>query len=88
MSGFSGLNLKRVAAAIHELRQDRDVFVMGHSNVGKSTFVNKIWPILNPDSKARLPQVTVSPVPGTTLSSVGMPSFEILLCLGFLFLSH
>lgn len=84
VSGFTGLNLKRAAAVIHELRPGRDVFVMGLSNVGKSTIVNKIWPILNPDATMnKAPKVTVSNVPGTTLATVGTASH---LLLGFLFL--
>lgn len=72
VSAFTGLNLKRVAQAINELRKERDVFVMGLSNVGKSSVINKLWPILN-DSNSKNSRATVSNVPGTTVASLGLP---------------
>jgi len=72
VSAHSGLNLKKVAESIESLRGDRDLFIMGQSNVGKSSLVNRLWPLLNKQSVGK-PAVTVSQVPGTTVATIGMP---------------
>ena len=41
-SGKKNLNLDEIYDAIHEYRKGRDVYVVGVTNVGKSTFINSL----------------------------------------------
>lgn len=63
------LGFDRVVEAIAELRGDRDVYVVGATNVGKSTLVNR----LISDYSDLERELTVSRYPGTTLDAVHIP---------------
>jgi ribosome biogenesis GTPase YqeH len=57
-------NLQDVRRAIEQYRQDRDVYIVGVTNVGKSTFLNYLL---------EEPIITTSPYPGTTLDVIHIP---------------
>ncbi|MBN2983251.1 ribosome biogenesis GTPase YqeH [Cohnella algarum] len=59
----------RVVDRIAELRGDRDVYVVGATNVGKSTLINR----LISDYSDLKREVTVSRYPGTTLDAIRIP---------------
>ncbi|HEX7057778.1 MAG TPA: ribosome biogenesis GTPase YqeH [Bacilli bacterium] len=68
-SAKSGAGFARAVEAIAELRRGRDVYVVGATNVGKSTLLNRL--IRNhSDLDAEL---TVSRYPGTTLDLIKIP---------------
>ena len=54
---------------IEELRQGRDVVVVGMTNVGKSTLINSIVQLATGDSEL----ITTSRFPGTTLDKIEIP---------------
>ena len=55
--------IKELIAKIEELRQGRDVYVVGVTNVGKSTLINAIIQEITGDKNI----ITTSRFPGTTL---------------------
>jgi ribosome biogenesis GTPase YqeH len=56
--------LQEVRDAIERYRQGRDVYIVGVTNVGKSTFLNYLL---------EEPIITTSPYPGTTLDVIHIP---------------
>ncbi|MBO6047259.1 MAG: ribosome biogenesis GTPase YqeH [Erysipelotrichaceae bacterium] len=58
--------------AIDEIRRGRDVYVVGMSNVGKSTFINALLKHYSDETRA----ITVSEFPGTTLDLIRIPFDE------------
>lgn len=70
-SGKKNLNLDTIYDAIQKYRHGRDVYVVGVTNVGKSTFINallKHYAQLNDENL-----ITVSEFPGTTLNLIEIP---------------
>lgn len=70
-SGLKKLNFDEIYDEIEEYRQGRDVYVVGVTNVGKSTFINallKHYASVNDESL-----ITVSEFPGTTLDLIQIP---------------
>ncbi|GAP02983.1 GTP-binding protein YqeH [Fructobacillus pseudoficulneus] len=62
-------NLDAILDKIDELRAGRDVYVVGTTNVGKSTFINQII-----KSKTGVQElITTSRFPGTTLDQIAIP---------------
>ena len=59
----------RVVEAIRALRGDRDIYVVGATNVGKSTLINRL--IRDYSDLDR--ELTVSRYPGTTLDQIRIP---------------
>lgn len=59
----------RVVESVDRHRQGRDVYVVGATNVGKSTFINR----LIRDYSDMDAELTTSPIPGTTLDAVHIP---------------
>ncbi|KIL37698.1 GTPase [Cohnella kolymensis] len=59
----------RVVEAVNSLRRRRDVYVVGATNVGKSTLINR----LISDYSDLKRELTVSRYPGTTLDAVEIP---------------
>jgi ribosome biogenesis GTPase A len=61
---------------VERYRKDRDIYVIGCSNSGKSTFINLLINqhrgFINPRVDIEMP--TVSPVPGTTISFLAIPT--------------
>ncbi|GAB6934320.1 MAG: ribosome biogenesis GTPase YqeH [Bacillota bacterium] len=69
-SGKKGLRLEAVAEAIEELRAGRDVYVIGVTNVGKSTFLNRLLSLYGVGTRR---PITTSRFPGTTLDVIEIP---------------
>ena len=61
--------IKELIAKIEELRQGRDVYVVGVTNVGKSTLINAIIQEITGDKNI----ITTSRFPGTTLDKIEIP---------------
>jgi 30S ribosome assembly GTPase len=68
-SARRGIGFDRVVEAVANLRGDRDVHVVGATNVGKSTLINR----LIKDYSDLERELTVSRYPGTTLDAVHIP---------------
>lgn len=65
-SAIKGIHMDLVINAIERYRQGRDVYVVGTTNTGKSTFINRIL-----QEVAQIDSViTTSPYPGTTLDTI------------------
>ncbi|SFA95262.1 MULTISPECIES: ribosome biogenesis GTPase YqeH [unclassified Bacillus (in: firmicutes)] len=69
VSAAKGQNIKETAAAIDEFREGKDVYVVGCTNVGKSTFINRIIKEVTGDGDV----ITTSHFPGTTLDIIKIP---------------
>lgn len=73
-SAKTGAGVEELASAVEWYRAGRpDVFVMGCANVGKSTLINKL---IDKFKGPKQRKVTVSSVPGTTLSLIRLPIGE------------
>lgn len=73
-SGLKKINLDSIYDDIEKYRRGRDVYVVGVTNVGKSTFINallKHYASMNDESL-----ITVSEFPGTTLDLIQIPLDE------------
>ena len=70
VSARTGLGIRGLMDAIDRYRGDRDVYVVGRTNSGKSSLVNAL---LGAQSAARRRRLTVSRFPGTTYDRVGFP---------------
>lgn len=73
VSAHSGFNLKGALAMIETYRNGRDVYIVGCTNVGKSTFINKLLTEFTDMEEGVL---TTSNFPGTTLECVEIPLDE------------
>ncbi len=69
-SAQTGLNMNRVVQAIESCRNGRDVYMIGTTNVGKSTLINQL---LKKAGRAEEEMITTSPYPGTTLDAIRIP---------------
>lgn len=68
-SAKSGYALDELLAAIDHYRDGKDVYVVGVTNVGKSTLINKIIKQANGTQNL----ITTSRFPGTTLDQIQIP---------------
>jgi len=73
-SGKKNMNLDIIYDKIQEYRQNRDVYVVGVTNVGKSTFINALLKHYAHVEDQYL--ITVSEFPGTTLNLIEIPLDE------------
>lgn len=73
-SGKKSMNFDYIYDAIMEHRKGRDVYVVGVTNVGKSTFINGLLKHYAEVEKQNL--ITVSEYPGTTLNLIEIPLDE------------
>ncbi|MED3624514.1 ribosome biogenesis GTPase YqeH [Neobacillus thermocopriae] len=69
VSAAKGWNIKETAAAIDEIRDGKDVYVVGCTNVGKSSFINRIIKEVTGEGDI----ITTSHFPGTTLDIIKIP---------------
>ncbi|MDQ0269531.1 ribosome biogenesis GTPase YqeH [Cytobacillus purgationiresistens] len=69
VSAARGQQIAEVAAAIDEYRRGKDVYVVGCTNVGKSTFINRILKEVTGEGDV----ITTSHFPGTTLDMIEIP---------------
>lgn len=73
VSAKSGEGMKEAAQAIEEIRDNKDVYVVGCTNVGKSTFINH----LIHESTGEKEAITTSYFPGTTLGFIDIPLDDV-----------
>lgn len=66
-SAERGLNIDQVMQAIEFCRNGRDVYMVGTTNVGKSTLINRL---LKKNGGVEEEIITTSPYPGTTLDAI------------------
>ncbi|MBI5975775.1 ribosome biogenesis GTPase YqeH [Staphylococcus canis] len=69
ISAIKGHGLKELMASIEKHRNNQDVYIVGTTNVGKSTLINR----LIEESVGEKDVVTTSKVPGTTLDMIDIP---------------
>ena len=69
VSAAKGQFINETAAAIEEFRHGKDVYVVGCTNVGKSTFINRIIKEVTGEGDV----ITTSHFPGTTLDIIKIP---------------
>lgn len=69
VSAAKGSYIKETAAAIDVMREGKDVYVVGCTNVGKSTFINRIIKEVTGEEDV----ITTSHFPGTTLDIIKIP---------------
>lgn len=69
VSAHKGIGMQDVMTAIDEYRQGKDVYVVGCTNVGKSTFINRIIKQATGEGEV----ITTSHFPGTTLDTIEIP---------------
>ncbi|MCM3324598.1 ribosome biogenesis GTPase YqeH [Cytobacillus kochii] len=69
VSAAKGQQMKEIAAEIDRYRKGKDVYIVGCTNVGKSTFVNRIIKEVTGEGDI----ITTSHFPGTTLDMIEIP---------------
>ncbi|QOR65609.1 ribosome biogenesis GTPase YqeH [Cytobacillus suaedae] len=69
VSAAKGQGITEIAEAIEHHRNEKDVFVVGCTNVGKSTFINRIIKQFSGEEDV----ITTSHFPGTTLDLIEIP---------------
>lgn len=69
VSAHKGIGMPTVVEAIEKYRNGKDVYVVGCTNVGKSTFINRI--IKQATGEGEI--ITTSHFPGTTLDMIEIP---------------
>lgn len=69
ISAIKNHGIEEAAARIDELRNGKDVYIIGSTNVGKSTFINKLIELTTGDKNV----ITTSHFPGTTLGMIEIP---------------
>lgn len=69
MSATKSNHLEEVAKAIEHYRRGQDVYIVGCTNVGKSTFINQLIKQFSGEENV----ITTSHFPGTTLSTIEIP---------------
>lgn len=69
VSAAKGNSISEVAEAIDKYREGKDVYVVGCTNVGKSTFINRILKEVTGEGDV----ITTSHFPGTTLDIIEIP---------------
>ncbi|TCP32315.1 hypothetical protein EV207_101294 [Scopulibacillus darangshiensis] len=74
MSAEKGIGIEEVADAIDDYREGKDVYVVGCTNVGKSTFINQL--IKQFGGGGEQLTITTSQFPGTTLNFIDIPLDE------------
>ena len=69
ISAIKNHGIEEAAARIDELRNGKDVYIIGATNVGKSTFINKLIELTTGDKNV----ITTSHFPGTTIGMIEIP---------------
>lgn len=73
VSAKKGYYLEDLMHNIDAFRRERDVYVLGMANVGKSSFINSI---LKKETSRTDDLITTSLIQGTTLKAIRIPFFE------------
>ena len=66
----ANLDVSKIMNKIHELRKSHDVYMIGNSNSGKTTFINKF--LKNYENKTKWP-IKTEPYPGTDTPVLEIP---------------
>ncbi len=69
ISALKGRNLDTLMKKISEMANGKDVYIVGTTNVGKSTLINKLLE----DNTGLKNVITTSNIPGTTLGMIDIP---------------
>ncbi|MGM7683077.1 ribosome biogenesis GTPase YqeH [Cytobacillus sp. Hm23] len=69
ISATKGHGVREVAEMIEQYRNGKDVYIVGCTNVGKSTFINQVIKEFSGDEDV----ITTSQFPGTTLDMIEVP---------------
>lgn len=69
VSAEKGLRIRELLQVIEKYRNGKDVYVIGCTNVGKSTFINRIIQEVSGEKNV----ITTSHFPGTTLDMIHIP---------------
>lgn len=69
ISAHKNYNLDELYKMIEKYRNDKDVYVVGNTNAGKSTLINKLIENYSIDSG----DITISSLPSTTLDEIKIP---------------
>lgn len=69
-SGMTNYNIDLILDKITDLREGKDVYIIGNANVGKSTFINSLLRNYNNETDHF---ITTSTFPGTTLNVIKIP---------------
>jgi 30S ribosome assembly GTPase len=72
VSAAKGVGVEEAIRAIEKYRNGKDVYVVGCTNVGKSTFINRIIKQVSGEQDV----ITTSHFPGTTLDMIQIPLDE------------
>lgn len=72
LSSKKGQGIEDLLDAINRIRQDEDIYIVGTTNVGKSTLINK----LIERTMGEKDVITTSRFPGTTLDMIDIPLDE------------
>lgn len=70
ISADTGEGIEELAQKIDQYRAGKDVYIVGCTNVGKSTFINKLIEVFGGDDRFK---ITTSRFPGTTLDFIDIP---------------
>ncbi|WEG14201.1 ribosome biogenesis GTPase YqeH [Pullulanibacillus sp. KACC 23026] len=73
ISAEKGTGIEELAEKIETYRNDKDVYVVGCTNVGKSSFINKLIDLFGGNEALK---ITTSRFPGTTLNFIDIPLDE------------
>ena len=72
VSSTTGTNMKQLHEKMNSYRKGGDVYVIGCTNVGKSTFINQLFKQQYESRKSNI-SITTSTLPGTTLKTISFP---------------
>jgi 30S ribosome assembly GTPase len=70
ISAAKGHNIDELAGIIDQYREGKDVYIVGCTNVGKSTFINRLIKQFGGETEET---ITTSHFPGTTLDLIDIP---------------
>jgi ribosome biogenesis GTPase A len=78
VSARTGFGIKNMLQGLRRLRHGReDIYLVGSANVGKSALVNAIIRAKRYEKDGDRRRMTTSPIPGTTLATLGIPFSEL-----------
>ena len=66
VSANTNYNLDRLISKIKEYKTSKNVYIVGNSNVGKSSLINKLVSCYSKN----ISTLTISPLPGTTIGNI------------------